>query len=48
MYLPLEIQRVIAGYLTTRAKRLVLRGTKRYTLYITVVLSRFVWRLIFR
>ncbi len=48
MDLPLEVQRLIASFLTTNAKRIVLRGSKTYTLYITVVLSRFVWRLICR
>ena len=48
MDVPREIQRLIAAFLTTNAKRIVLRGRKRYTLYITIVLSRFVWRLIFK
>ena len=46
--LPRELQRKIASYLMSQTKRLVLRGTKTYTLYLTVVLPRFVWKLIFR
>ncbi len=46
--LPREVQRHIASFLMSQTKRLVLRGSREYTLFLTVALSRFVWKLIFR
>ena len=46
--LPRDLQKLIASFLTTQTKRLVLRGTRVYTLYLTVVMSRFAWKLVFR
>ena len=48
LLLPREVQHIIADCLTARTRRLVLRGTKTYTLYMTISLARFVWKLIFK
>ena len=47
MRLPPEIQRNLAAFLMSKTKKVVLRGSRQYTLWISVVLYRFVWKLIF-
>ncbi len=48
MHLPKDVQRHIASFLTRRVVRAVFRGTALDTMFLTITLSKCVWKLCFR